>query len=80
MILWQEEKFKLSQVAVSDIRRCGNLNFNHIYQHFGYINGQSSPAMDSFGQLATIFDLSSWKPDQKFQKRGRGAAKTTRGG
>ena len=34
------------------------MNFNHIYQHFGYINGWSSPAMDSSGQLATIFYLS----------------------
>ena len=64
------ESTTLSKVAVSDIWRCGNLNFNKIYQHFGYINGWVSLAMDSSGQLSTIFHLSSWKPGQKFQKLG----------
>ena len=45
-----------------------NLNFNHIYQHFGYITGLLSPAMDSSRQLATFFHLSSWKPAQKKPK------------
>ena len=65
----RRKKFKLSQVAFSDIWRFRNLNFNHIYQHNGYINGRLSPAMDSNGQLATIFHLLNWKPAQKKPKR-----------
>ena len=39
-----------------------------VNQHFGYITGLLSPAMDSSRQLTSFFHLSSWKPAQKKPK------------